>query len=532
MSRDRSRPRHDTILAALESAARDRAPLFTFHGKTREPMDCTAVLEGAARHGRALRTLGVEAGDRVAVLLPTSPGFVRSLVGTMLAAAVPVPLAVPLTFGSIDRWIETLRAILEDAGARVVITTDAVRDALARNETLRGSLGAVLTPAELDLLGQAGVARKWPSVDATTTALLQYTSGTTGRPKGAVITHRALTSNAHAIARGLAITERDVGVSWLPLFHDMGLVGVVLTGICHPYPIHLLRPECFAMRPARWLSAIAETGATLSAAPNFAYELCVSRVGSLEGARLDRWRVALNGAEPVQSSTVERFRERFRSSGFRDSALLPVYGMAESTLAVTFPDLEAPWTVTRGVVGCGRPVAGTAVRVCDDRGAIVDEGVVGEIEVTGPSLMAGYYRNETKTAEVIRDGWLRTGDLGLVRGGELFVTGRRKEVIIKGGRNVHPHDVERVTAQIEGVSGVVAAFARPNATTGTDDLVVVAEARAPDREKLARAVTGEVLAALGVKPDLVCFWPIGSIPRTTSGKVRRGACRALLEDAR
>ncbi len=532
-SADRSRPAHDTVVAALEAGAAADRELFTLHvTREPEPLPARVVLDGAWRWSATLRRSGVRKGDRVPILLPTSADFVHAMVGTMLAGAVPVPLASPMTFGSLDRYLENLATVVEDAGARILLTSPRVRDALGRSERLSGALACVLVPE--DLSWAPPLDPRLPSLDASHTALIQYTSGTTGRPKGAVISHGALTSNAWAIVRGLEIGEGDVGVSWLPLFHDMGLVGVVLTGLCHPYPIHLLRPDAFVMRPARWLTLLSETGATVSAAPNFAYELCVSRAGDLPEVRLDRWRRALNGAEPVQAATVRRFADRFGPNGFRSASVMPVYGMAESTLAVTFPALDRELVTVgatdagaREAVSCGGPVAGAAVRVRRD-GATVPEGVVGEIEVSGPSLMDGYYRNPDATAKALADGWLRTGDLGFVREGELFVVGRQKDVVIKGGRNIHPHDVERVAAEVPGVGGAVAAFGRPNDTTGTDDLVVVAEARAPDREQLSRAITGELLAALGVKADEVHLWPIGTVPRTTSGKVRRGACRDLL----
>jgi acyl-CoA synthetase (AMP-forming)/AMP-acid ligase II len=303
------------------------------------------------------------------------------------------------------------------------------------------------------------------------------------------------------------------------------------------------------MRPARWLELVSRVGATLSPAPNFAYELCVARASEkeLEDVRLDSWQVALNGAEPVHAATARRFVDRFASRGFGPDVVMPVYGMAESTLAVTFPS-RGPRLQTLAIdrkalerdrrarpteggypaVSVGGPVAGMTVQVKGDGGRPAAEGEVGEIFVRGPSLMDGYFRNDEASTSALSDGWLRTGDLGFVHASRLFVSGREKELIIKAGRNFHPYDIERVASEVQGVRlGSVAAFGRPNDDTGTDDLVVVIEASQADAERRTRLMTdvrGELLAVLGVKPDDVRVCAVGSVPRTTSGKVRRGEC--------
>jgi acyl-CoA synthetase (AMP-forming)/AMP-acid ligase II len=535
-------------VAAFETAAREDAPYVTFHGaKGQTVRPIREALESARRWGALLRSRGVERGDRIPILLPTGHGFVETMLGTMLAGAVPVPLATPMTFGSVDRYMRNLGAIVSDAGARVLVTYPRIADALGSDATLRAAIHDVLT--EADLAGLASAPLRTASVGAREAAFIQYTSGTTGRPKGAVISHGALVSNASSIAQGLGIGARTVGASWLPLFHDMGLVGVLLTSICHPYPLHVMSPESFVMRPARWLDLVSRVGATLSAAPNFAYELCVARASEaeLEGVRLDTWELALDGAEPVHASTASRFAGRFASRGLRADVLMPVYGMAEATLAVTFPGLEtklqtlqidrealerqgrmSPKTGGHPAVSVGAPVAGTSVRVVDRSRRDLPEGHVGEILVQGPSLMDGYFRNDDASAAALVDGWLQTGDLGFVHDARLFVTGRAKELIIKGGRNLHPSDIERVASEVEGVRlGSVAAFGRPNADTGTDDVVVVIEASTSDVERRSRMVNdvrGELLAVLGVKADEVRICAVGSVPRTTSGKIRRVEC--------
>jgi acyl-CoA synthetase (AMP-forming)/AMP-acid ligase II len=456
-----------------------------------------------------------------------------------------------MTFGSLERYLRNLRAIAEDAGARCLVTYPRVRDALAADAGALGPLRELLTDEDLEGLPPTAVTA--PSVSASDTALLQYTSGTTGRPKGVVVSHRALVHNAWAIAHGLGLGPSTVGVSWLPLFHDMGLIGVLLTAVCQPYPLHLLPPEAFLMRPGRWLRVLSEVGGTVAASPNLGYELCAARAQDTEGLDLSRWRRALNGSEPVLATTVRRFTGRFQGCGFDPAAMMPVYGMAECTLAVTFPrgdaGLEALALDRRALedhgavvpsqggpaydaVSVGVPVAGASVGVFDGAGQGLFEGAVGEVRVAGPSLMDGYYRNEEASAEALSGPWLRTGDLGFMHRGALYLVGRAREVIIKGGRNVYPYDLERVASEVRGVrAGAVAAFGRRNEAAGTDDVVLVLETSASDpaeRERIAREVRGECLAALGIKADAVHLWPVGAIPRTTSGKIQRGACARVL----
>ena len=517
---------HATLLEALESSAASDAPYATFHGGgDARVLDARAALAGARRWSAGLQASGVRRGDRVAILLPTGPSFVTALLGTMLAGAIPVPLAAPMTFGKLDRFLENVSRVLASADAHLLVTYPRIREAIQRAEAPL-AVPALLTEAELDGLGPA--APRLVSISSTDTALLQFTSGTTGEPKGAVISHRALLSNAFAIAHGLDLRSDDVGVSWLPLFHDMGLIGVLITALAHPYAVHVMSPEAFVMRPTRWLETLARVGGTISCAPNFGYELAAARADRYEGGALDRVRVLLNGAEPVRPATVARFVDRFAPRGLRRDVVLPVYGMAESTLAVAFPSLADGCAIEDDAVSVGSPVAGASIAVTDEAGRPLPESVVGEIRVSGPSLMDGYFRNERASAEALHDGWLRTGDLGRMDRGRLFVTGRAKDVIIQAGRNVFATDVERVAVEACGPrASMIAAFARKNDDRGTDDLVVLIETLERDaagREAMATTVRGEVLAAIGARVDDVRFCAVGAAPRTTSGKIRRGEC--------
>lgn len=543
---------HETMAAAIEAAARADTPLAVFHGGN-EPvaLDARAAFRGAQAWARLLVHHGVKRGDRVVLLVPTGPVFVTALLGTMLAGAAAVPLATPLTFGSIEPFLRNLGAILKSADARALVVSPRVLKVL---QTQGGDLPippVVLTDA--DLLGAPTGDVSLPEIDGTDTALIQYTSGTTGQPKGVVIPHAALVSNAFAIAKGLHITPSDVGVSWLPLFHDMGLIGVLLTAVAHPYALHLAGPEYFAMGAERWMRLASKVHATITAAPNFAYEHCAKRANKLDGERLDSLRLALNGAEPVHASTVRRFAAALETNGLSPTISLPVYGMAECTLAVSFAEPGALHTMSvdrarlehdgvvmgatgddaREVVSVGAPVAGTSVRVADEAGNTLPTGRVGVLRVRGTSVMNGYFRNDDASASALAGGWLDTGDLGFIADGRVYVTGRAKDLIIQGGRNVYPYDLERIATEAGDLrAGGVVAFGRTGDDSGTESIVLVAECSEKDpakREALVRELRGAILAILGVKVEDIHLVPLGAVPRTTSGKARRRECARLLE---
>jgi len=534
------------LLESLEVNARDDAPYLVFHGSGgRERWGARAALEAAWCWGGALRRAGVRPGDRVPILLPTSPDFVGAFFGAQLAGATPVPLPTPLGFGRLDRTMERLERIVTDADADVLVTSGRYAGAAAQSEALRARVRRTIEPAQVSSTPSITI---WPSVDPEALALLQYTSGTSGVPKGVGISHRALVANTASIAHALALEPADVGVSWLPIFHDMGLVGGLLTPVTSPFEVHVLPPEAFLVRPRRWLQLLTDVGATVSPAPNFAYELCTRRVEGLEALGLEGWRAALNGAEMVHASTLDRFTARFGRVGFRADAFTPVYGLAESTLAVCAPTLGREPTrarfdtaalergeavassAGRSFVSVGQPVAGAEVRIADGARALED-GRVGEIQTRGPSVMRGYFRQPEATAASFVDGWLRTGDLGFSFRGDLFVKGRAKDVVVQGGRNVYPEDVEQAALEGPEPCGAAAAFGVEDAAAGTERLVLVVEVRGGgERDALARRIRGRVLDALGVGVDEIALWPLGRVPRTTSGKVRRAACRRAWQE--
>ena len=335
-----------------------------------------------------------------------------------------------------------------------------------------------------------------------------------------------------------------------------GLVGKVqalLTAVCHPYTLHLAGPEYFAMGAERWMRLASKVRATITAAPNFAYEHCAKRATKLDGERLDSLRLALNGAEPVHAATVRRFAKALEANGLSPSVSLPVYGMAECTLAVSFAEPGALGTMSvdrarlehdgvviaalgdeaREVVSVGAPVAGTSVRVTDESGRPLGERHVGVLRVAGSSVMDGYFRDDEGSARALGDGWLDTGDLGFIADGRLYVTGRAKDLIIQGGRNVYPYDLERIaTDACDLRAGGVVAFGRTAGESGTESIILVAESAEKDptrREALVRELRGSILATLGVKVDDIHLVPLGAVPRTTSGKARRRECARLLE---
>jgi len=540
---------HATLVDALVAAAEADAPLVTLHLKNEpEALPARLLLERAGRWATCLKQAGVRHGEPVPLLLPTGSDFISAFFGVLCCGAVPVPLSSPMTFGGVERYVANLARAVEDSGAKRMVLTERMAEAVRAHETLSTQLDTLLLPTDANECEPSAPS----AVSPEDTGLLQYTSGTTGDPKGARISHAALVANAYAIHQGLELGPDDVGVSWLPMFHDMGLIGVLLTNVCHPYRLHLLRPEAFVMRPGRWLGLMSDVGATLTAGPNFAYALCLARARTEDDMDLSALRRALNGSEPVHASTVRAFHERYADNQLGPNVSLPVYGMAEATLAVTFPRVGAPLKTleldraeleTGGrvapfvsgerteAVSVGTPVTGAEVRVRAASGEVAREDAVGEVEVSGPSLMDGYHGRPEATAEVLAEGWLKTGDLGFVHEGELFIIGRKKEVVIKGGRNIYPYDVERIASDRTGMTA--AAFGRSNEETGTDDLVLVCEVRKGDAEahaELEKQVRGDILATLGVKVDEVHVWPVGALPRTTSGKVRRGACASLLQE--
>lgn len=468
----------------------------------------------ARRWRRALREAGVRRGDRVVLLLPNDERFVGAFFGAMLAGAAPVPLAWPATTLDAGR-VASLRPLVGAADPAVVVTDPA----LASHFPRRAVTEAATAPGGHDTLP-----------DPVDTAWIQYTSGSLGQPRGAVISHRAAAACTVAMGQATLVGPADVAVSWLPLFHDMGLVGGLLCPVVFGFPVHLLSPGEFLLHPRRWLERGASAGITVAAAPDFAWRLCARRVPHLDG-NLASWRVAIDGAEPVHRSTLEAFSQRFSTNGFSATAFRPSYGLAENTLAACIYDPSRPAddlrVAGRTVPSVGAPIGGNELRVVGPSGDC-PEGVEGEVCLRSASLMDGYFRDEEQSAAALAGGWLRTGDLGVVQGGQLHVTGRQKELVIQNGTKFHPYDIERVAADaIDATLAGAAAFVEGG--PDGDVLVLAAEVPASRAEGAGRQVVGAVLEALGVRVDRVVLLPPGTLPRTSSGKVRRVEARKIAE---
>ncbi|HKZ51972.1 MAG TPA: fatty acyl-AMP ligase [Candidatus Acidoferrales bacterium] len=560
------------VLRRRTEAAPDETHLHLWQDNDQiEPLTYSELLHGAAAVARGLRACGLRSGETAAIMLPTGRDFFFSFLGVWLAGGIPVPIYPPFRADKLEEYARRQSAILHNAQARVLITFRQV-ERLARLLKPRvPSLLAVVTaerllhrqgPKQTDgrSLPAAEELTQSPSLDDV--ALIQYTSGSTGEPRGVALTHRNLLANLRAIGHGVQVRPDDVTICWLPLYHDMGLIGCWLFSLYFGLPITVLSPLAFLRRPERWLRAIHRYRGTLSPAPNFAYELCARKIDdrALEGLDLSSWRVALNGAEPVSADTIARFTRRFALYGFRPEAMMPVYGLAESSVALTFAPLERPprvHAVARDVfqrhrraepaseseaeplrfVSVGRPLPEHEVRVVDDADRPVGEGVEGHLQFRGPSAMQGYYRNAEATAAALTaDGWYRTGDLAYCADGEIFITGRTKDLIIKAGRNIYPQEIEEVASDVAGIRrGCVVAFAVPDPRNGTDALVLVAETRETDPAVQARLAT-EVKRLVGtrcqVSPEVVHLVPPQVVPKTPSGKIRRAACREMyLQDA-
>jgi 1-acyl-sn-glycerol-3-phosphate acyltransferase len=568
---DRTRTLMEVLAWHAERHPERRHILFYPGADDAEPEELTyGELDRRARAAAAgLVSLGLEPGGAVGLMLPSGLDYFIAFFGALLAGGVPVPLYPPVRRSQIEDHLRRQAGILKTSEAGFLITFSEVLP-LAR--LLRGQvpeLRRVITVDELrergaaagagSTAGMAGIPVPRRSEDI---AFLQFTSGSTGNPKGVVLTHANLLANLRAIGQGAEIRPGDAVVSWLPLYHDMGLIGAWMGSLYFGMPLNLMSPLTFLSRPSRWLWTLHRHRATLSAAPNFAYELCVQKIedAEIEGLDLSSWRFALNGAEPVSPDVIRRFTERFAPYGFRAGALAPVYGLAENSLALAFPPPGRPPVIAtldretfqrsgRAVPlegaaegdpralrfpSCGFVLPGHDVRIVDAAGLELGERQEGRLEFRGPSATQGYYRNPEATARLVRgNGWVDSGDLAYLADGEVYITGRVKDVILRGGRNLYPQELEGAVGEIAGIrKGCVAVFGSPDPATGTERLVVLAETRedsADGRERLRGEIQARALDLLGSPADDVVLAPPHTVPKTSSGKIRRSASRELYE---
>ena len=517
------------------------------------PVSYGAFVERARRAAGGLLELNVTAGDRVAIMLPTGMDFFVAFFGALYAGAVPVPIYPPARASQIEEHLRRQAGILANAEAKLLLTAPEMRGAATLLRSLVDSVAEVLSVDDLPDPAAAALPR---IDDPAATALIQYTSGSTGAPKGVTLSHANILANIRALGGALAASSADVFVSWLPVYHDLGLIGAWLGSLYHGAPLVVMPPQRFLLRPERWLWAIHRHRGTLSAAPNFAFDLCVRAIDdtAIEGLDLSSLRFVANGSEPVSPVTVQRFAERFERYGFRPEAMAPAYGLAENTVALTVPPRGRGPLVERvsrrslreagaaqparadepavELVSCGQPLPGHEIRVVDDTGRELSERREGRVQFRGPSATSGYFRDAAKTRSLFDGDWLESGDLGFVAGGELYVTGRTKDIIIRGGRHLHPSEIEEAVGDLPRVDRRgVAAFGVRDPRSGTERLVVLVETALPreDQAQLRGLVAAATIAVLDAPPEEIAFIPPRTLPKTASGKLRRSAARDLYE---
>jgi fatty-acyl-CoA synthase len=503
---------------------------------------------------RRLQARGLERGDRVAVLAETSPDFLAVFFGCQYAGLIPCPVPYSMYVGGREAYVQRIAGMLQSAQASAIIAPENLSEH-ARLAAGRAGTRLVCTFAEL-AQGDAD-ASNLVAFRADEPAYIQYSSGSTSEPKGVLITQRAITANAKGILCGMMVRPDDRAFSWLPLYHDMGLVGFCIAPMMAQGSVDYLATTAFARRPALWLKLMSENGSTITYSPSFGYELAGHRInGDAVTLNLSKLRVAGIGGDMVRPDVLEMFANRLAVAGFDAAAFLPSYGMAESTLAVTLAELDAPvrtdvidraqcklWrrAVPAAIrnrfnpekvchfVVCGRPLPGHDLKVVDDKGRVLGERQIGRILVRGPSLMAGYFGNDEATDAVMRDdGFLDTGDMGYLIGGEIVITGRAKDLILHNGRNIWPQDIEWTVERVTGVRAGDAAAIAVETVDGQDRLVVLLQCRLTGRtemEFLRRTVAAAVHRAAGVDCDVVLIAP-RSLPFTSSGKLSRAGAKA------
>jgi 1-acyl-sn-glycerol-3-phosphate acyltransferase len=532
-----------------------RRHVLLLHGDSPQALDHAGLLARARSTAAALQQSGLAPGETVALMLPTGLPFLESFMGVLLAGAVPVPLYPPWRVSQLEEHLRRQARILTSAQVALLIADEQVLPAARILRAGAKHLRQVLTVDRLHAM-----AGQWRPVARTAqdTALIQYTSGSTDQPKGVVLTHANLLANIRAMGQALRAGPQDVIVSWLPMYHDMGLIGAWLGSLYHGAQLVLMSPQAFLNRPSRWLRAISDHRGTVTAGPNVAYEILATRVpdDALKGLDLRCLRAALNGAEPVHAATLSLFCERFARFGFDRRALMPVYGLAECGVGLAFPPLgrgprvdsinrpalharrhaepaDPAQAGVMHVVCCGAALPGYELRVVDGRGQELPNRQEGRIEFRGPSATPGYLRNPQATRALFDGQWLNSGDVGYVADGELYLTSRVKDLIIRGGHNIHPYDLEAAVGALPGVRrNCVAVFGANDPQTRTERIVVLVETR--ETEPTRRAALHERIAqlsldVLGLPADAIVLAPPHAVLKTSSGKIRRSACRCLYE---
>lgn len=544
-----------TLLDMLDwyatGAPRRRHVLFYRTSDEIETLDYASLAERSREVAAGLIERGVTRQQAVAIMLPTSLEFFYTFYGILLAGGIPVPIYPPARLTQLEDHLRRQCTILDSARAVVLVT---VPEARLLAGFLRAEVPTLRDVTTVPELRSSTMDASLPTVVPEDIAFIQYTSGSTGNPKGVSLTHANLLANIRAWGKAVALNAEDVAVSWLPLYHDMGLIGAWMGSLYHGNPLVLMSPLDFLARPERWLQAIHRHRGTITAAPNFAYELCLRRIPDaiLDELDLSSWRFAANGAEPVSAETMERFAERFARSKLAPQALAPVYGLAECTVGLALPPPGRGVVVDRidrrilvdeqravpaapddptalRYVACGRPLPGHEIRIVDDTGREVGERIVGRLQFRGPSATSGYYRNPEETRKLFDGDWLNSGDIAYLAAGDVYLTSRAKDVIIRGGRNLYPYELEEAIGDLTGVrKGCVAVVGVPDGKTGTERVVAIVEMRegqATDRKTLRERINTLGIDLLGAPPDEIVLAPSNTVLKTSSGKIRRAATR-------
>lgn len=537
-----------SLIDRIEATAERDYGLVTFvSGDDHQTIRWSQLHSEARVVAAALQARGVQPGDHVAVLGPTTRQLITTIQAIWLTGAALVTMPLPMRMGALEQFVAQTRVRIHRSDTKILVIDSDLAGFIEREE---GDPPFVTLDELFANQGVTEAGYRRPNSSEDSLAVLQFTSGSTSEPKGVMLSHEAICNNLDGAWKAAAITRDEVIVSWLPLYHDMGLVGLLTIPMTIGCTLVQGAPQDFLARPLRWMQWISQYGGTGTAGPNFSYSLAARAMRRTEeDLDLSHMRVWLNGAEPVDPETFRSFftaGEKFRLS---PKGAFPAFGMAEVCIAGCFPEpmagLLTDWVdksaletrhlaipVEPGVEGAtelvllGKAVPGLEIAIVDcANGEICGDRQVGELKITGNSLTSGYYEQPAETEELIIDGWLHTGDLAYTIDGSLVVCGRIKDVIIVGGRNVFPQDIEKVAGEVEGArTGNVIAFGIEG-RQGAQNIIVVAEARAADLAEVARDIHSVVTASVGIPPKQVILVEPGTVPKTSSGKLQRSACR-------
>ncbi len=554
----------ETLLDILDwhcAAHPDRTHIYLYgEGNTPEEISHADLFKGARKIATGLQVKGLSPGGTVAIMLPTSHDYLYSFFGILMAGGIPVPIYPPVRLSQLEDHLHRHFGILNNARTQFLITVPEARSVARLMKAQVEELQAIVTPTELE---QTNEVFQTIPLHTDDLAFLQYTSGSTGQPKGVTLTHKQLLANIRAMGEAVKADFTDTFVSWLPLYHDMGLIGAWFGSLYHGMPLVLMSPLAFLSHPSRWLWTIHHHRATLSAAPNFAYELCLNKIldSEIEGLDLSSWRMAFNGAEAISPKTLRGFNDRFVQYGLKKTAMSPVYGLAEAAVGLAFPPVGRGMLIDRiqrehflskgealpahpgnagdtsdpdilEQVASGQPLRGYQIRIVDSSGRERPERHEGRVQFMGPSATEGYFHNPEATQNMFDGSWLDIGDLGYIARGDIYLTSRSKDLIIRGGRNIYPYELEEATGNIHGVrKGCSAVFGSKDPATGTERLIVVAETREPESawEPIRQKIMSAAIDLLGMPPDEVVLAPPQTVLKTSSGKIRRSAVREVFE---